>query len=70
MKFRDYIKEQNLPLEGRTTRDFNHFHAYQVDVDGVGETTSMVGDYEDHMHPITNWKVIVDGHTHFIVGTG
>jgi len=70
MKVREWLLNEDdlLPVLGRTTRDVGHFHYYEVDREGRGKTISTLGDVEDHIHEIINWKVINHGHTHFIVG--
>lgn len=74
MKFNEWLNENHIPTMGRTSRDHDHYHMYEVGMDGDGATTSMIGMYEhgEHGHDVVNWKVISfdNGHTHFIVGMG
>lgn len=74
MKFQEWLTEQYVPTAGRTSRDHNHYHDFEVDTKGDGMTTAMYGDFidGDHNHEILNWKVMTldNGHTHYVVGTG
>ena len=53
---------------GATTTDSDHSHSYQLDRDGNGKTTGMIGEYgTEHMHDIKNYEVKpAQNHIHMI----
>lgn len=64
--FKDYFAEKKIT--GKTSVDEKHSHAYTVDAEGDGKTTSTEPkSHPDHVHEIKSAEVIAAGkkkHTH------
>ena len=57
---------QSAEISGSTTLDDDHWHNFEVDVNGDGMTTITVPEsFEPHFHVVSNFKVDTEnGHTH------
>ncbi|MBN1467758.1 MAG: ChaB family protein [Fusobacteriaceae bacterium] len=69
----DLAPENEENQTGKTTTEEGHYHTYEIDAEGMGETIlteSVEGEVEDHVHEIEEYKVQeVNGHTHGLIKT-
>jgi hypothetical protein len=47
-----------FPSSGQTTSAETHYHQYEIDSNGNGATTSVIGDHPDHVHAIYDYAVV------------
>lgn len=47
-----------FPASGQTTSAESHYHQYEIDPNGNGTTTSVIGDHPDHVHAVYEYAVV------------
>jgi peptidoglycan hydrolase-like protein with peptidoglycan-binding domain len=54
----DCSQSSVYPATGQTTSAETHYHQYEIDENGNGRTTSVVGSFPDHEHAIYDFAVV------------
>lgn len=56
--------EVDVSYHRRTTTTNDHYHLLDIDSDGNGLTTELIGDGSSHVHTVESFEVSDEGHTH------
>lgn len=56
--------EVDVSYHRRTTEVDDHYHLLDIDSDGNGVTTDLIGDVSPHVHTMVNFIVSDEGHVH------